>query len=215
MWALGSLAMIGMWPNAAAQEPPGPVHISIASGGNKTQWLHAAIAEFNGASYRDPGLQLGGRPIVVESLQEDVNGRQDDYRSGSLVADILDCRIQPTIASPGEESWSLLLLSKWATSSCPGLLGRLPPRDIGPLIVRSPLVVAAWKSRAEALRCWPDPAPVCTWASIRALASSPDGWGRVGHGDWGKFKLGYGYVGETNTGTLTAAILCTLGAGRQ
>src|SRR2546425_623628 len=78
--------------------PAGAVQISIASGGNKTEWMRRAIGEFNAASQRDSALQVGGRPVVVESLQENVGGRLGpDYRSGTLVADILSGKIKPAI----------------------------------------------------------------------------------------------------------------------
>ena len=68
-----------------------------------------------------------------------------------------------------------------------------------------------WESRARALGCWPNPEPECTWKQIRDLAVSPDGWGMVSHPEWGMFNFGYAYVGESDVGTQTAVLLCTMG----
>ena len=52
-------------------------------------------------------------------------------------------------------------------------------------------VIAMWESRARALGCWPVPETDCTWKSIRNLAAGPDGWGMLGHPEWGRFHFGY------------------------
>jgi len=208
IWAIGTLAVVALWP-APPAHTTGVIQISIASGGNKTEWLSQAIRDFDSASQRDARLQLDGRPISVTSLQEDVNGRQLDYRSGTMVADTLSGKIQPTILSPGEETWIHAFQDQWQSQT-----GHAVASDVGPVLVRTPLVIAMWRSRAEALGCWPTPGPECTWQRIRTLAASGDGWGTVGHPDWGTFKFGYGYVGEANTGTFAAALMCMIGAGK-
>lgn len=40
-------------------------------------------------------------------------------------------------------------------------------------------------------------------------------WGLVGHPELGRFKFGYGYVGESDAGTWTALILCMKGAEKM
>jgi Ca-activated chloride channel homolog len=195
---------------AAAAAPPGSIAISMVSGGNKEEWLHASVDAFNAASRSDGTLQHQGKPIYVEIIQETVDGRKQDYRSGTMIADTLAQKIKPTILSPGEESWTLKFQKDWQ-----GLHGRSVARDVGPTLVRSPLVVATWQSRARALGCWPSPEPECTWARLRAVASSPEGWGLMGHPEWGKLKFGYSYPGEANSGTLTAIAMCMAGAGKS
>src|SRR5207248_4472457 len=63
--------------------------------------------------------------------------------------------------------------------------------------------------------CWPNVQAQCTWQSIGQLASNANGWASVGQPAWGKFKFGYGYVGESNSGTLSAVLMCTLGVGKS
>jgi len=68
-----------------------------------------------------------------------------------------------------------------------------------------------WQSRAEALGCWPIAGPKCTWAHFTNLAASPDGWGMLGHPEWGKLKFGYGRVGRSNSATFTMVLSCMSG----
>ena len=35
-----------------------------------------------------------------------------------------------------------------------------------------------------------------------------------GKPEWRKFKMGYGYVGQSNVGTMTAVMICMIGAGK-
>jgi len=181
----------------------------MVSGGNKEEWIHQAIAQFNDASPRDASLQLDGKPIFVRFIQETLQGRTQDYRSGTMVDDTLNGKIQPTIMSPGEESWIYKFQKEWQSRN-----GKAVAQDVGPTILRSPIVIVAWQSRARALGCWPEIQPECTWDRIRALGTSPDGWGMLGQPEWGSFKFGYGYTGESNTGTLTAIAMCMAGAGK-
>jgi Ca-activated chloride channel family protein len=205
----GGNAITGGTPGAVAR-PAGSIPITIASSSTKKEWLDQAVASFNAASKTDKDLQLNAKPVFVEVILEELEpGKKDHYRSGSMVTDILSGKIKPTIASPAEESWIFKLNKEWQAAN-----SRAIATGQAPGVARTPLVIAMWESRARALDCWPSPKPQCTWERIRALAANPDGWKMFARPDWGKFKLGYGYVGESNSGTVTAAILCMRGLGK-
>src|SRR5688572_11442350 len=86
IWLAGMFLIAGLGP----RQSPGVVLISIVSGGNKEEWLHQAARTFNNASARQEQLQLNGKSIVVEVLQEVVDGRQSSgYRSGTAFTDIV------------------------------------------------------------------------------------------------------------------------------
>ncbi len=193
---------------ATSESPPLPigiVSISIASSSTKKEWLDQGISTFNDRSRSDGRLQVDGKPIEVEVILEEGN----HYRSGTMITDILKDKIKPTIASPAEKSWLLKLNRDWRA------LYSNPITTVdAPGLVRTPFVIAMWESRAKALGCWPIAGPECTWERIRVLATSPDGWGIFGHPEWGRFKFGYGYVGASNSGTLTAIVMCMIGAGK-
>lgn len=190
-----------------AAAPVNAIRISIANAATKQMWMHQAVREFNNRSPSDKALQVNGRSIFVEDIQEVVDGKKSDYRSGTMVADTVSGRIKPTVLSPGDESWISVLRREWQA-----LHGKAVTTGEAPVLVRTPLVMAMWQSRARALECWPGAGPKCTWERIRALSTSADGWKLYGQPAWHKLKLGYGYAGESNSGTLSMVLMCMIGA---
>ena len=75
--------------------------------------------------------------------------------------------------------------------------------------------LAMWQSRAEALDCWPTASENCTWETLRALASSTDGWGMFGHPEWGRLKYGFGRPGKSNSATFTEVLNCMSGLKKR
>ncbi len=212
------------------QEPDGPgiransdgegdgkpvIKLPIASSSTKKAWMEAAKTSFNEASKRDRRWQVDGRPVEVEYILEEIDpGVRDHYRSGTMTADIQrpdgdPLSIRPVVASPSEASWLAGLNRDWKPAHGQEIIREQPA-----VLVRIPVVIAMWESRARALGCWPTATPDCTWGRIRKLADSSDGWGSFGHPEWGQFKFGYGYVGESNSGTMTALLLCMTGVGK-
>ena len=115
--------------------------------------------------------------------------------------------IEPTILSPASITWISKLNKEWKDLHGKEISSDPEPRSL----LSTPVVIAMWESRARALGCWPTPEPEFTWKQIRDLAISPDGWGMVGHPEWGMFNFGYAYVGESDVGTQTAVLLCMMG----
>jgi Ca-activated chloride channel family protein len=184
--------------------------ISIASSSTKKEWLDDSVARFNSLSKSRGEYQVDGVPVRIEVILEELEpGKFDHYRSGTMVTDILKGKIEPVVMSPAEESWIAKLNSEWKTVHGSEISSGHP----SPL-VRTPLVIAMWQSRAIALGCFPEAGPDCTWKHLADLAGNPDGWASLGHPEWGAFKFGYGYVGESNSGTLTAALLCMVGVNK-
>lgn len=203
---LGAIAVfliIVYWP---PPEPPlQPITITIASSSTKKEWMNQAVAAFNEESKTNEQFRIEGRPIVVTVLLEEIEpGRWDHYRSGSMIRDTLSRKIEPTILSPAERSWILELKRKWPER-------KTIVTDDGTDLLRTPLVIAMWRSRATALNCWPTAGPDCTWERLRALASSANGWEMLGHPEWGKLKYGYGFVGQSNSATFTMVLSCMSG----
>ena len=221
-WLLAfPVALIGVILFVVLPTDPDPIEITMASSSTKKEWVNQAMKAFNEDSKTNPQLQVDGRPIQVEVLlEEEEPGVFDHYRSGSMVGDILNRKIEPTIASPAEQSWIQKLRAEWRGSKAEKSWSSKLGRDLSsavvtsgeaPGLLRTPLVIAMWQSRAEALGCWPRSGPDCTWARLRNLAANPDGWGMSGHLEWGKLKFGYGYVGRSNSATFTQALSCMSG----
>jgi Ca-activated chloride channel family protein len=196
--------------SVSADPAAGAIKITLASSSTKKDWIEEAVRDFNQASRSDSTLQVEGKPAFVEILKEELEpGVFEHYRSGTMVTDTLAGRIKPTMLSPAEQSWLDQLNREWQLAHRDQISTGTPVT-----LVRTPVVLAMWQSRAEALGCWPLATSNCTWQRVHDLAASPQGWGMVGHPEWGKLKIGYGYVGESNSGTLMAALLCMVGAGK-
>jgi Ca-activated chloride channel family protein len=199
----------GAGPIPGSRPGGGAVAISIASSSSKQEWLHQAVEAFNEATKRDRALQVDGRPVQVEILQEVIEGKKVDYRSGTMVTDTLSGKIKPTVLSPGDESWIVQFRREWQVAH-----GTPIAREDAPILVRSPMVLAMWQSRAKALGCWPAAGSECTWQRIRDVAAHPGGWELVGRPEWRRLKIGYSYFGEGNSGTLGVVAMCMRGAGK-
>lgn len=182
------------------------VTISMASSLTKTEWLNNAAATFNEAAESDARYQVDGKPVFVEILVENdpLSGKPRHWNSPTQVQATLDGKIEPTILSPATLTWIQRLNKQWGLTQG-GVLSSDPnPRSL----LSTPVVIAMWEDRARALDCWPTAGPECTWSTIREMATDDRGWGAVGQPGWGKFKFGYAYVGESDVGTQTAALIC-------
>jgi Ca-activated chloride channel family protein len=188
------------------------IKITMASSSTKREWIDDSVKLFNARSRSsDASLQVGGRAIEVEVLLEEPEpGRKAHYVSGRQIRDTLDGKITPTIVSPADHSWIARLNTEWRSTHGGQGITSGKPRSIA----RTNVVIAMWESRATALGCWPVATPECTWQRLRALAADPEGWALLGRPEWGPFKFGYGYVGESDSGTQTAIMLCRSGLGK-
>jgi len=186
-----------------------PINITIASSSDKKAWTNQAVAAFNEDYGTSRLLRFQGRPIHIEVLLEEITpGVWDHYRSGTMIEDTLKRKIEPTILSPAEQSWIQKLKEDW-----PG--PRSVTSDEGSGLLRTPIVIAMWRSRSEALGCWPTSGPNCSWERLRALSASPDGWGMFGHPEWGTLKYGYAVPGKSNSATFTQVLNCISGLQKR
>ncbi len=88
---------------------------------------------------------------------------------------------QPVIWSPASSAWGAILNQRLANE------GRDPMVGEGTPFMNTPLVIAMPRPMAEALG-WPG--TQLGWSDILAMATNPEGWGAVGHPEWGPFRLG-------------------------
>jgi Ca-activated chloride channel family protein len=113
--------------------------------------------------------------------------------------DILDGKIQPTVWSPGDQTWVDQANQGWQDRTGQ----RLISDPCAPLI-QDPIGFAMWRPMAEAMG-WPDQ-PI-GWETFAALAADPQGWAVYGHPEWGEFKFGHTLPDESNSGLLIMAAL--------
>jgi Ca-activated chloride channel family protein len=114
--------------------------------------------------------------------------------------DILDGNSQPTVWSPGDQSWVDQINQTWQEHP-----GRPPliSETCAPTVY-DPIGFAMWRPMAEAMG-WPDQA--IGWDSLVALAADPQGWAAYGHPEWGQFKFGHTLPGSSNSGLLILTAL--------
>jgi Ca-activated chloride channel family protein len=106
---------------------------------------------------------------------------------------------RPSVWTPAASTWGVLLEQRLAQRDAPDIV----PASFES-IAWSPLVIAMPRRMAEALG-WPDE-PI-GWRTIFDLANDPQGWGSVGHPEWGDFQLG-----KTNPNYSTSGLHALVGA---
>jgi Ca-activated chloride channel family protein len=145
--------------------PANAVKVSIAYSPEKENWLKARMDEFNRS-----GAKVGNRPIFVEGVNKSSGAARTEIKQGSL---------KPTVWSPSSSVWLEVLKQESgnpnvAVSSRPMLL--------------TPVVISMWKPMAEALG-WPN--KQIGWSDLLTLINEPQGWGKYGHPEWGRFSWGH------------------------
>lgn len=97
--------------------------------------------------------------------------------SGEAQRKIAKGTYQPTVWSPAGSLWGRLLNYEADKPFVP---------EQNKSIVNTPLVIAMWKKQAEALG-WPK--KKIGFSELQKLATDSQGWGAVGHPEYGDFKL--------------------------
>ena len=101
----------------------------------------------------------------------------------------------PVIWSPAASSWGAIVNERLAAA------GQEPIANDFERVMITPLVLGMPRPMAEALG-WPE--TDIGWSDILELASDPEGWGALGHPEWGDFRLG-----KTNPNFSTSGLSAT------
>ncbi|MGQ9482698.1 extracellular solute-binding protein [Chloroflexus sp.] len=142
-----------------------PVTIPIAYSPEKEKWLTEQIARFN-----EQRVIVNDRRVVVEGINKSSGAARTEIKNGTL---------QVTVWSPSASTWLEVL--KQETGNQNVAISNKP-------LVLTPVVIAMWKPMAEAMG-WPN-RPI-GWKDILDLTNDPEGWGRFGHPEWGRFSWGH------------------------
>lgn len=145
--------------------PANALRISIAYSPEKEGWLTERIATFN-----DQKVKVGDQTIFVEGVNKSSGAARTEIKNGTL---------SPTIWSPSASTWLEVLKQET------GNQGVAVSND--PLVL-TPVVIGMWQPMAEALG-WPDK-PI-GWGDMLDLINDPQGWGKFGHPEWGRFSWGH------------------------
>lgn len=170
--------------------PSNALTISIAYSPEKEAWLSERINAFN-----TQGNQLNGRPIVVEGINKS---------SGEARTAIKNAQLDVTVWSPSASTWLEVLKQESGNQTI--AVSNEP-------LVLTPVVISMWRPMAEALG-WPNE-PI-GWQTMLDLINDPQGWGKFGHPEWGKFSWGHTdpEISTTALSTLIAEFYAATGKQR-
>ncbi len=172
------------------QAPSNSLSITIAYSPEKEAWLQAQISQFN-AQRRE----VNGQPIFVEGINKSSGAARTEIKNGTL---------NVTVWSPSASTWLEVL--KQETNNSNISVSNNP-------LVLTPVVIAMWRPMAEAMG-WPN-TPI-GWNDMLALINDPQGWGKFGHPEWGKFSWGHTdpEISTTALSTLIAEFYAATGKQR-
>jgi Ca-activated chloride channel family protein len=154
--------------------------------------MNAVVEKFNAEGH----TTAAGKTIFV---------RVSHVTSGGSQTSILNGTSQPQVWSPGDQSWVDGTNEVWRDRT-----GRPLIQDPCTQTILAPSGFAMWRPMAEAMG-WPDE-PI-SWDDFVTLSADPEGWGSLGHPEWGSFKFGHTHPTYSNVGLLlmTALAYSTLG----
>jgi Ca-activated chloride channel homolog len=173
IWAVAAHIAAGSPGPARGTPDSGCVGVVVASSQEKSDLLAQMAGEYDHTNPSVDGTCVDVRVNTLASGSAEVA-----LARGWSSAD----GPQPTVWTPAASSWVGILQQDLFTKDVSSFL---PAKT--PSLMQSPLVLAMPKPMALALG-WPN-APV-GWADLLKLAQDPRGWGRYGHPEWGRFRLG-------------------------
>jgi Ca-activated chloride channel family protein len=153
--------------------PKGCLELRVLASSEKAGLMKAVASAYNSSGATQDGKCLQAKVVSMASgAAEQALARGWDEKVDGPA---------PDVWSPASSAWVVLLRQRLKGDAAPML-----PDTVSHLAF-SPLVIAMPKPMAVALG-WPS-TPV-GWSDILALARDPAGWGRLGHPEWGVFRLG-------------------------
>ncbi|MGI5118832.1 substrate-binding and VWA domain-containing protein [Marinactinospora thermotolerans] len=138
-----------------------------------------------------------GACVTVEVVEQASGTTLEAIGSGEW--DEAELGPRPDVWLPASSSWVQIARDRLQGGEHEALI----PQDL-PSIANSPLVIAMPRPMAEALG-WPDES--IGWSDLLELSTDGEGWGSVGHPEWGDFRMG-----KTNPNYSTSGLNATIGA---
>lgn len=170
--------------------PPEPVVISVLYSTEKEAWLNDTILGFERTQ-----PTVNGHPVQVEL---------EKMGSREIYLAVLDGSRQPDVISPA----SMLQISILQDQST-GVFGRavvnMADTETCRPVVTTPLVLVAWKERADVL--WGVRPPRDLWQQLQRSVVDPQGWASLGHPEWGYVKFGHTDPLKSNSGFMTILLI--------
>ncbi|MFZ5819612.1 MAG: substrate-binding domain-containing protein [Chloroflexota bacterium] len=170
--------------------PPAPVVVSVLYSTEKEAWLDQAIIEFERTR-----PTVNGHPVQI-ALEK--MGSREIYLA------VLDGSRKPDVVSPA----SMLQISILQDQSA-GVFGRpvvnMADTEACRPVVTTPLVLVAWKERADVL--WGARPPRDVWKQLQRSVVDAQGWATLGRAEWGYVKFGHTDPLKSNSGFMTVLLM--------
>lgn len=166
--------------------PPEPVELIILYSTEKQEWLEEAIQE-----YEKTNPVINYRPVEITTTKM---GSREMYLA------VLDGKQKPVIMSPAGALQVKLLQDLSGGKYIP-----YGDANACKSVFSSPLVLVAWRERADAL--WGDQPPANLWGGLQAALINPRGWEAYGHPEWGYIKFGQTNPLKSNSGFMTILLM--------
>ncbi len=170
--------------------PPAPVEITVLYSTEKEDWLKDVVSEFE----NDVPL-INGHPIKVNLK---ALGSREIYLA------VLDGTERPDVISPAS-SLQISILEDLSTAKFNHPIVRATDPTICRSVVSSPLVLVAWKERADVL--WGSDPGNTLWQKLHDAVLDGKGWETYGHPDWGYIKFGHTSPLSSNSGFMTILLM--------
>jgi hypothetical protein len=170
--------------------PPAPIVVTFLYSTEKEDWLKEVTANFYATNPR-----VDGRPIKIEA---------SPLGSREIVMSILDQKSKPDLISPAS-SMQVSMLQDLSAGKFGRPLVNMTDRAVCRPVLNSPLVLVAWRERAEAL--WGTTPGPDLWKQIHNAVSGSKGWASYNHPDWGYVKFGHTSPLTSNSGFMTILLM--------
>jgi ABC-type Fe3+ transport system substrate-binding protein len=169
---------------------PDPIVVSVLYSTEKAEWLTEAAQRFQASNPR-----LEGHPVELELEKM---GSREMYLS------ILEGERQPDLISPAS-SLQVSLLEDLSAKMNEMPLVVAQDSEICRPVLQTPLVLVAWKQRADVL--WPNDQAGSLWLGLHDALTDAEGWGAYGHPEWGYVKFGHTDPLKSNSGFQTLVLM--------
>lgn len=170
--------------------PPAPVVLTILYSTEKQAWLEEIVPAFERG-----GANVNGHPVKIQ---------MEKMGSWEVTNAVLDGTRKPVIVSPAS---MLQIAALQDTSTVQFGRSLVNPADTANCrpVLRTPLVLVAWKERADVL--WGKQPGDSLWRDLHDALVNPQGWAAYGQPDWGYVKFGHSDPLKSNSGYMTILLI--------
>jgi ABC-type Fe3+ transport system substrate-binding protein len=167
-----------------------PVEVSILYSTEKDAWLKEVVAKFEAEHHT-----LDGRPI---RLKLKALGSREIYLG------VLNGTEKPDLISPAG-SLQISILQDQSVGKFGQPVVNLADTTTCRSVLRTPLVLVAWRERADVL--WGANPNSHMWTRLHDALVDPKGWETYGHPEWGYIKFGHTNPLKSNSGFMAIMLM--------